>query len=216
MLGALVATLASNIARELLSCNDVLCRSPPMAESSCTAQLSFSLWSDSTYIKLDRLTAVETAAKAGCTLVGFDPIMGAGLVTKGNETKAEFQLAPVVLIEMGYNDDKEDQMSNSALFHKIVKQSWYQALSKGRHHIAQVVFVFQPSYRQVASIGKKCSNVGLGRLRPSDVNLGHYANSLRFEKKKKTTKQKKHPPKKRWQQLEKRKVGPRLGGCMER
>jgi len=86
-------------------------------------------------------------------LSNFAASYGAGLATKGDESSVVRKVAEVVVIEMGYND--EAAVTSDQAVSQIRKQLWFTTLAQSQSIVKLVVFVNQPSYRQVAGARKR-------------------------------------------------------------
>ena len=132
------------------------------------AKLTATLWADSTYGYIDdrEIDHIQEAAQqASFPLEHWTCVHGGGLCTKGNEGKARLlQTAPIVIIEMGYNDD--DNMYSEAARENMQKQTWFQSLKANAVDIRQVIFIEQPTY--FAATGKQ---ITAGRFTKDAVNL---------------------------------------------
>jgi hypothetical protein len=119
------------------------------------AKLTATLWADSTYgyiVDREKDHIQEAAQQASFPLEHWTCVHGCGLCTKGNEGKARpLQTAPIVIIEMGYNDD--DNMNSEAARENMQMQTWFQSLKANALDIRQVIFIDQPTY--FAATGKQ-------------------------------------------------------------
>jgi hypothetical protein len=118
---------------------------------------SIAYWADSTYGYLEERRIVELAEELEFPLASFKCKHGAGLCTKGDKTgyiieMPERSAAQVVIIEMGYNDDKN--LSTGAFVKGMQEQSWFTVLKEQVSTVKHVIFIQQPDYHQVAQ--KKC------------------------------------------------------------
>jgi len=124
-------------------------------------EISVALWSDSTYGSLDTSKVQEVAKELGFPLSNFACSYGAGLATKGDETGVRREVAGLVIVEMGYND--EQMPGSNMTVQKMRQQLWFKALSEARAAVKSIVFVRQPSYCQVAGTRKrKCETLARG------------------------------------------------------
>ena len=114
---------------------------------------SVALWSDSTYGMLEEERVEEVAKELRFPLSNYMCAFGAGLATKGDESRKTREVADMVIVEMGYNDPA--RLTKDAALNQIQKQVWFNVLSDGRSKVRRVVFVNQPSYRQVAGARKR-------------------------------------------------------------
>merc|ERR1711879_393412 len=73
--------------------------------------------------------------------------------SKGDESGARRQAAEAVIIELGYNDDTSMTLEQAGK--NMRKQTWFTTLSQSRAIVKLVIFVNQPSYRQVAGTRKR-------------------------------------------------------------
>ena len=126
------------------------------------------LWADSTYGYLDQDGGAQIQKAAGQVafpLEHWTCIHGCGLCTKGNEVNARpLEAAPIVIIEMGYNDD--DNMNREAARKKMQEQTWFMNLKAKAMEIKQVIFIEQPTYKSADGEG-----VTGGRFTEDAVNL---------------------------------------------
>ena len=119
--------------------------------------LSVAFWADSTYGYIDEERISNIAVELDFPLATFTCTHGAGLATKGIEsTCRDRTAAPVVIIEMGYND--ESQLSKDSAVVGMRKQSWFTALKDQVSTVKRAIFIQQPAYHQVAQ--KTCRRRG--------------------------------------------------------
>ena len=112
---------------------------------------SVALWADSTYAYIDEKLIHTIAVELHFPLENFTCTYGAGLCTKGTEMPGRTRTAaPVVIIEMGYNDDDESLLSTWDARAGMREQSWFTALKHQASTVKRVIFIQQPSYYQVA------------------------------------------------------------------
>jgi hypothetical protein len=113
---------------------------------------SVALWADSTYAYIVEKLIRTIAAELHFPLENFMQSDGAGLCTKGLVEGRFETAAPVVIIEMGYND--ESIISTCDALVRMREQSWFTALKNQASTVKRVIFIQQPSYYQVAQ--QKC------------------------------------------------------------
>ena len=109
---------------------------------------SVALWADSTYAYIDEELIRTIAVELHFPLENFTCTYGAGLCTKGLVEGRTRTAAPVVIIEMGYND--ESIISTCDALVGMREQSWFTALKNQASTVKRVIFIQQPSYYQVA------------------------------------------------------------------
>ena len=125
---------------------------------------SVALWADSTYAYIDEELIRTIAVELHFPLENFTCTYGAGLCTNNplfEKPGRTITAAPVVIIEMGYNDDDESLLSTWDARAGMREQSWFTALKNQASTVNRVIFIQQPSYYQVAQKtykGKKFMN----------------------------------------------------------
>ena len=131
------------------------------------------LWADSTYTHLEEARVREIAAELHFSLDNFVVTYGAGLVKKGDETASGHRAVKhTVIIEMGYNDDTSISPEKAVL--EMRKRVWFQRLSVDRSLVTRVIFIAQPSYRQVRGIPEGIlgsGRAGRGPLRQFETTI---------------------------------------------
>ena len=106
-------------------------------------------WADSAYGYLEERRIVELAEELEFPLARFTCKHGAGLSTKGDKTGyfieifEERSAAQVVIIEMGYNDDKK--LSTGDFAKGMQKQSWFTFLKDQSSTVKHVIFILRPT-----------------------------------------------------------------------
>lgn len=117
------------------------------------------LWADSSYGPLEEKDILPMAKELNFPLVHFTCSFGGGLTVKGDFHDPAGKPEDIVIIEMGYND--ESNMSADNAIQKMRKQQWYKVLSQSASMVKFVIFIHQPTYRQVCPPKKKnCFNAG--------------------------------------------------------
>jgi hypothetical protein len=111
------------------------------------------LWADSSYGPLEEKDILKLAKEVNFPIVTFNCSFGGGLTVKGDFHDPAGKPEAVVIIEMGYNDESE--MSSEAAVQKMRQQQWYKVLSQSTSVVKFVIFIQQPSYRQVCPPKKK-------------------------------------------------------------
>ena len=77
---------------------------------------------------------------------------GAGLVTRGYGWRSCYTAAPIVVVEMGYNDPK---ISEGDPREKMQAQPWFPNLREARVQVELVIFLVQPEYKQCFGVQKQ-------------------------------------------------------------
>ena len=102
------------------------------------------MWADSTYAYIDEKLIHTIAVELHFPLENFTCTYGAGLCTKGTEMPGRTRTAaPVVIIEMGYNDDKK--LSTGDFAKGMQKQSWFTFLKDQASTVKHVIFTLRPT-----------------------------------------------------------------------
>lgn len=105
------------------------------------------LWADSSYGPLEQGDILKLANEINFPLCHFTCSFGAGLTVKGDFHDPAGHPAEIVIIEMGYND--ESSMAPQEAAKKMRQQKWYKVLAAAAGEVKFVIFVHQPTYRQV-------------------------------------------------------------------
>lgn len=127
-----------------------------------TDKARVALWADSSYGPLEEKDILKMARELNFPVSSFNCSFGGGLTAKGDFHDPAGKPEEIVLIEMGYND--ESNMSAQDVAFKMRRQQWYRVLSQSASVVKFVIFVEQPSYRQVCPPKKKNSfNAGWTR-----------------------------------------------------
>lgn len=105
------------------------------------------LWADSSYGPLEEPQMLKLAEDLKFPLRSFNCSFGAGLTMKGDFHDPVGKPAEVVIIEMGYNDPRDMSPAEAANYMRQMK--WHGILKAAARQVKFVVFVNQPSYRQV-------------------------------------------------------------------
>lgn len=107
------------------------------------------LWSDSTYGHSTTERLLPVASAAGFPLRDIVHDFGAGYAVKG--LGASYTSAPIVAIELGYNDSAANRTLNTDLMRH---QPWFLTLSESQAgDIKNVILIPQSTYRQGSSGG---------------------------------------------------------------
>ena len=109
--------------------------------------VAVALWADSTYGEFSEDSALAYAASKRFPLQSFTVCYGAGLAQKGDETQCKRAVAHTLIIEMGYNDNC--RWARDRFLWDMQKTRWFKKLAEDNALVQRVIFVLQPSYRQV-------------------------------------------------------------------
>lgn len=114
------------------------------------------LWTDSTYYALQETDMLKLAHEMDFPLATFTCSYDAGLTVVGCDNhagNATPKPADVVIIEMGYNDDSN--LAENKVAFKMRKQTWYRVLAESTSIVKFVIFIHEPTYRQVCPPASK-------------------------------------------------------------
>lgn len=120
---------------------------------------SVALWADSTYGPFEPQDLKNLAKELGFPLTSFTCSFGGGLTCKGDFHDPAGDPADVVIIEMGYNDPHDISAQEAA--NRMRQRKWYGVLQAAGSRVKCVVFVNQPSYKQVCPPRPKKKKKGI-------------------------------------------------------
>ena len=115
-------------------------------------RLWFALWTDSTYARATNKRLFDIATQTKFSLMSISHDYGAGLVTRGYGWRSCYTAAPIVVVEMGYNDPK---ISEGDPREKMQAQPWFSNLREARVQVELVIFLVQPEYKQCFEVQKQ-------------------------------------------------------------